>query len=108
MQPDADQGASVNPSRRGLIDAPAPVQHDGKVQPLRCGTPRLRGGDCHAPATKLPGSSFPDVAGRYRADAAVAATVAAKIHEGGAGAWGPVPMPPHPHAAHPGSSRIAE
>jgi len=42
------------------------------------------------------GPSFREVAARYAADPDAARKLQAKIREGGQGAWGQVPMPPHP------------
>jgi cytochrome c len=42
------------------------------------------------------GPSFREVAQKYKGDGAAAARLASKIKDGGAGAWGAVPMPPHP------------
>jgi cytochrome c len=49
---------------------------------------------CHAVDRKLVGPSFRDIAGRYTAkDSAQLATA---IQKGGAGRWGPIPMPANP------------
>ena len=48
---------------------------------------------CHAVDKKLVGPSYKDVAAKYKADAGAAAKLATKIQKGGAGVWGPVPMP---------------
>lgn len=63
---------------------------------------------CHATDKKVVGPSFREVAGRYRADPGVAEKLAAKIRRGGAGTWGPVPMPPHPQIAEADLKRIAD
>ena len=49
---------------------------------------------CHSKEKKIVGPAFHDVAVRYSADGQAAAKVAANIRSGGAGRWGPVPMPP--------------
>lgn len=54
---------------------------------------------CHAIDKKLVGPSFREVATRYKDDSGAAARLLGKIKDGGAGAWGPVPMPPHPQIA---------
>jgi cytochrome c len=54
---------------------------------------------CHANDKKLVGPAYKDVANKYRSDAKAAATLADKVKKGGSGAWGPVPMPPHPQLA---------
>lgn len=51
---------------------------------------------CHSVDRKLVGPAFRDVASKYAADAGAATRLAAKIRNGGAGAWGDVPMPPNP------------
>lgn len=48
---------------------------------------------CHALDKKVVGPGFTEVAARYKGKDGVAA-VAANIRNGGAGKWGPVPMPP--------------
>ena len=48
---------------------------------------------CHALDQKVVGPGFAEVAARYKGKDNVAA-VAANIRSGGAGKWGPVPMPP--------------
>ncbi len=48
---------------------------------------------CHALDSKVVGPAFRDVAKRY--SAASAPQLIRKIREGGAGAWGSVPMPPN-------------
>ncbi|MBX9613360.1 MAG: c-type cytochrome [Burkholderiales bacterium] len=48
---------------------------------------------CHATDKKLVGPAYKDVAAKYKGDAAAVDKLAAKILKGGAGVWGPVPMP---------------
>ncbi|HYW58062.1 MAG TPA: c-type cytochrome [Polaromonas sp.] len=48
---------------------------------------------CHAVATKLVGPSFKDVAAKYAGQKDAVDKLSAKIVKGGAGTWGPVPMP---------------
>jgi cytochrome c len=48
---------------------------------------------CHATDRKLVGPAFKDVATKYAGDKAAAEKLASKIQKGGAGVWGPVPMP---------------
>ncbi|MBZ1349908.1 c-type cytochrome [Alcaligenaceae bacterium LF4-65] len=50
---------------------------------------------CHAPAAKGVGPSIAEVAKKYK-DQDVVAKLASKVKLGGAGAWGAIPMPPHP------------
>jgi cytochrome c551/c552 len=51
---------------------------------------------CHAVDRKLVGPSFKEVAHRFGSEAGGTERVARRIREGGAGAWGSIPMPPHP------------
>ncbi len=48
---------------------------------------------CHAVDRKLVGPSFQDVAKKYNGQKDAEATLASNIKKGGAGKWGPVPMP---------------
>jgi cytochrome c len=50
---------------------------------------------CHAPDRKIVGPAFRDVAAKYKGDATAPAKLEKKVKEGGAGVWGPVPMPPN-------------
>lgn len=51
---------------------------------------------CNAVDRKLVGPSFHDVAERYKTDPQAVAKLSKKVKEGGAGAWGAIPMPAHP------------
>jgi glucose/arabinose dehydrogenase/cytochrome c551/c552 len=51
---------------------------------------------CHMTKQKSIGPTYRDVAKKYAKVPAARDTLAAKILSGGVGAWGPVPMPPHP------------
>jgi len=48
---------------------------------------------CHATDKKLVGPSYKDVAAKYAADKTAVDKLATKIQKGGAGVWGPIPMP---------------
>ena len=48
---------------------------------------------CHAADKKLVGPSYKDVAVKYAGQKDAVDRLAAKIIKGGAGVWGPVPMP---------------
>lgn len=50
---------------------------------------------CHAVDKKVVGPSYKDVAAKYRGDKAAATKLFDKVKKGGAGVWGPVPMPPN-------------
>lgn len=51
---------------------------------------------CHAVDKKLVGPAFKDIAAKYKGDKSAVDKLAAKVIKGGAGAWGPVPMPANP------------
>ncbi|MDB5250553.1 MAG: glycosyl hydrolase [Segetibacter sp.] len=51
---------------------------------------------CHAVKQRLVGPAFADIAKRYKSSPAVLERLAGKIISGGAGAWGQIPMTPHP------------
>ena len=51
---------------------------------------------CHAPDRKLVGPSYQDIAKKYAGQSDAEAKLAASIKAGGAGKWGPVPMPAQP------------
>ena len=48
---------------------------------------------CHAVDKKIVGPSYADVAKKYAGQKDATAALAASIKAGGAGKWGPVPMP---------------
>ena len=48
---------------------------------------------CHAVDKKLVGPSYKDVAAKYAGQADAVDKLAVKVMKGGAGVWGPVPMP---------------
>ena len=48
---------------------------------------------CHATDKKLVGPSYQDVAKKYNGQKDAEDTLAASIKKGGAGKWGPIPMP---------------
>jgi cytochrome c len=54
---------------------------------------------CHAADKKLVGPSYKDVAKKYAGQKDAEAKLAEKVIKGGAGAWGPVPMPANPQVS---------
>ena len=48
---------------------------------------------CHAVEKKLVGPSYKDIATKYAGQADALDKLAGKVIKGGAGVWGPVPMP---------------
>lgn len=59
---------------------------------------------CHKVKEKLIGPSYADIANKYPYSDGVVQTLANKIINGGAGAWGQIPMTPHPNLA-PGDAK---
>ena len=49
---------------------------------------------CHSVAAKIVGPAYQDVASKYKGQKDAEAIVVANIKKGGAGKWGPIPMPP--------------
>jgi cytochrome c551/c552 len=62
---------------------------------------------CHALDERLVGPSFREIAARYGTDPEAAQKLRVKIRNGGQGAWGQVPMPPHPDLAEAELERLA-
>jgi cytochrome c len=63
---------------------------------------------CHATDKKLVGPSYKDVAAKYAGQGDAAEKLAAKIMKGGAGVWGPVPMPANPQVSAAEAKQLAE
>ena len=63
---------------------------------------------CHAPRQKVVGPAYHDVALKYAGDPEARGKVEANIRSGGAGKWGPVPMPPFPHLSAADLTSLAE
>lgn len=62
---------------------------------------------CHAAERKLVGPSYNDVAKKYAGQKDAAATLAKSIKAGGAGKWGPVPMPAQANLSEADASTLA-
>jgi cytochrome c len=60
---------------------------------------------CHAVDKKLVGPSFKDVASRYTQKDV--SQLAASIRKGGAGKWGPIPMPANPQVSEAEATALA-
>ena len=50
---------------------------------------------CHQLDKKVVGPAYKDVAAKYKGDKGAVDKLAAKVKTGGAGVWGPTPMPPN-------------
>ena len=62
---------------------------------------------CHAVERKVLGPSFKDVAAKYKDSKGAADLLAAKIMKGGAGVWGPVPMPANTQVSEADAKKLA-
>lgn len=62
---------------------------------------------CHAVDKKVLGPAYKDVAARYAGQAGAAEKLAQKIMKGGAGVWGPVPMPANPQVNEVDAKKLA-
>jgi cytochrome c len=63
---------------------------------------------CHAVERKLVGPSYKDVAAKYKGDKTAADKLATKIIQGGAGVWGPVPMPANAQVSEAEAKKLAD
>ncbi len=63
---------------------------------------------CHAVDKKLVGPSYKDVATKYAGQGDAADKLATKIMKGGAGVWGPVPMPANPQVSAAEAKQLAQ
>jgi cytochrome c len=54
---------------------------------------------CHAVDKKLVGPSYKEVAAKYAGQKDASDKLATKVMKGGAGVWGPVPMPANPQVS---------
>lgn len=50
---------------------------------------------CHQIDNKVVGPAYKEVAAKYKGQADAVDMLSAKVKAGGAGVWGPVPMPPN-------------
>jgi cytochrome c len=62
---------------------------------------------CHATDKKLVGPSYKDVAAKYAGQKDAVDKLAAKIQKGGAGVWGPVPMPANTQVSEAEAKKLA-
>ncbi|HRP31522.1 MAG TPA: c-type cytochrome [Agriterribacter sp.] len=79
---------------KATVAAPA---GGGAAAPAKDGKALIAGSDClacHQETSKLVGPSYADVAKKYKA--ADIPHLVKKIIDGGSGAWGEIPMSPHP------------
>ncbi|MDM0023385.1 c-type cytochrome [Variovorax saccharolyticus] len=62
---------------------------------------------CHAVDRKVLGPSFKDIAAKYKDTKGAADMLATKIMKGGAGVWGPVPMPANNQVSEADAKKLA-
>jgi cytochrome c len=62
---------------------------------------------CHAVDKKLVGPSYKEVAQKYSGQSGATDKLAVKIIKGGAGVWGPVPMPANPQVNDTDAKKLA-
>ena len=62
---------------------------------------------CHAVDKKLVGPAYKEVAAKYAGQKDAADKLAVKIMKGGAGVWGPVPMPANPQVTEADAKKLA-
>ncbi len=62
---------------------------------------------CHAVDRKVLGPSFKDIAAKYKDTKGAADLLATKIMKGGAGVWGPVPMPANNQVSEADAKKLA-
>ena len=62
---------------------------------------------CHGVGNKIVGPAFKDVAKKYAGNKGAEAMLAAKVIKGGAGVWGPVPMPPQAAVSEADAKKLA-
>ena len=84
--PPAAEPAAEAPAAGGGVDAAAVAQQSGCLA-------------CHQMDTKVVGPSYKEIAAKYAGDAAARDMLIGKVKSGGAGTWGPVPMPPNAHVS---------
>jgi cytochrome c551/c552 len=63
---------------------------------------------CHGVNVKIVGPAFHDIAVKYRNDPTAFAKISTQIHNGGAGKWGSVLMPPFPAVTDAQTKMLAE
>jgi cytochrome c len=62
---------------------------------------------CHAVDKKLVGPAYKEVAAKYSGQKDAVDKLAVKIMKGGAGVWGPVPMPANPQVTEADAKKLA-
>ena len=63
---------------------------------------------CHQIDAKVVGPAYKDVAAKYAGQPDAVAKLAQKVMKGGAGVWGPVPMPANPQVNEAEAKQLAQ
>jgi cytochrome c len=63
---------------------------------------------CHRIDSKLVGPAYKDVAAKYAGQAGAVAKLTQKVMKGGAGVWGPVPMPANPQVSEAEATQLVQ
>jgi cytochrome c len=63
---------------------------------------------CHQINKKVVGPAYKDIAQKYKDDSGAITYLAMKIMQGGAGVWGPIPMPPNPQVSQAEAEQLAQ
>ena len=87
----ASTGSASTAPATAAVPASAPAVNTAMLESFK----KNNCAACHAPAAKGVGPSISMVADKYKGQD-VTAKLVAKVKNGGAGAWGAIPMPPHP------------
>jgi hypothetical protein len=76
-----------------------PAGHRGqrrRLLPIRPPPPRRPAAWPATPWTRSWSAPFKDIAAKYKGQGDAVAKLSDKVRKGGAGVWGPIPMPPNP------------
>ena len=85
-------GRAPAPARAAQAAAPAALDVTDLAKRNACMS-------CHGVDNRVVGPAFKEVANRYRGQDGAEPKLVEKLRQGGAGAWGSIPMPPHPDLA---------
>ncbi len=92
--------ATLDAANAAATTVPAAAGADGKVidsQKVQTLLTQNACMACHARDAKLVGPSFTDIGKKYQGQEGVLDKLVTKVQNGGSGAWGAIPMPPHPN-----------
>ena len=71
-----------------LLAAPASRADEAMAKKYNCLA-------CHSVDKKVVGPAYKDIAKKYAGQPGIEAKLIEKVKKGGAGVWGPIPMPPN-------------